>query len=332
MGKDRASKNKQQQAPGYKDPESSRLADALAVWGALGSTFLVSRSSEECKSEGPTDGGIGMTQAVGVLARWGRLCSDLQSSQSGADWQPAQLMVDAMQAWGEVQKGNYRDVLDKSAACLAPFGEPLQEDFGAHGWLKKDREESYTAWLRWIVEKLRHPDLVFRLFGIIDDPVPLQALSENFRRPECEVCILENTRRLDLVIRYEDAVLIVVEVKVTGADSADTAKQEDYFDWMNREPEPFRRAILVANDATEEEYKKFRFVSWAHVCVELRRIAPRYFSSRPIVAAMILAFVSAVERNLLGLSLPDPSAPAITWMAHSAVFEHIKASLSGELQ
>lgn len=150
---------------------------------------------------------------------------------------------------------------------------------------------------------------------------------KTFAPPDREVWIRDNTRRLDIVIKYEGAVLIVVEVKVTGADSAETAKQEDYFDWMNEQPEPFRRAILVANDASMEEYKKFRFVSWAHVCVELRRIAPRYISGRPIVAAMILAFVSAVERNLLNMSLPALEAPAIAWMAQSAIFEHIKESL-----
>lgn len=273
-----------------------------------------------------------MNQSVGILARWGRLGSDLLSFRSEVDWQPAQRMTDAMDAWGEGQKRKYVTLLEQSATRLAPFGEPLRVDFGTHDWLRKDREESYTAWLGWIVGELREPDLVFRLFGIKEDAAALEARGKDFRRPDREVWILENTRRLDLVIRYEGAVLIVVEVKVTGADSAETAKQEDYFDWMNGEPEPFRYPILVASDASEEEYDKFRFVSWAHVCVELRRIAPRYVSGRPIVAGMILAFVSAVERNLLDLSLPHPDAPPITWIAQSRVFDHIEESLKGELQ
>jgi hypothetical protein len=332
MGKTGATKTKQRQATGYDDPGLSRLADALAVGGALGSTLLVSRSSKECKPEGTTKGGLNMDRAAGILDRWGLLGSDALSSLSEVDWQPAQCMIDAMREWGEVQKGNYLKLLEQSERRFGSFGEPLRVDFGVHRWLWKQREESYSDWFAWIVGELRQPDLVFRLFGIKEDPTAPKVRGEDFLRPEREVCILEGTRRLDFVIRYTGAVLIVVEVKVTGADSAETAKHKDYIDWMNVQPEPFRRAILVAIDGSKDEYYGFRFVPWADVCIELRRIAPRYFSGRPVVAAMILAFVSAVERNLLDMSLPAPEASAMTWMAHSRVFDHIKESLQGELR
>jgi hypothetical protein len=32
------------------------------------------------------------------------------------------------------------------------------------------------------------------------------------------------------------------------------------------------------------------------------------------------------------MSLPESDAPAVTWMAQSKVFDHIKESLGGELQ
>jgi hypothetical protein len=132
------------------------------------------------------------------------------------------------------------------------------------------------------------------------------------------------------VIRFEPAVLIVVEVKVVGADSAETAKQEDYYGWMRGESEPIQHAILLATKADKEEYEKFHPVSWRHVCVELRRIVPRYVRSNPVLAAMILAFVGAVERNLLRMSLPELDAPAMLWMAQSEVFDHIRASMKGK--
>jgi hypothetical protein len=225
-------------------------------------------------------------------------------------------MVEAMRTWTEVCKNAYQALLEESGARLAPFGEPLLVDFGTHGWLRDEREESYTAWLGWI----------------IDQAAINAAQGAVFRPPERKVPILDNTRRLDLVIQYERVVLIVVEVKVTGADSAQTAKQGEYFNWMRGEPEQFKHAILLATDASKEEYDKFHFVSWEHVCVELRRIAGRYRFTRSIVAAMTLAFVSAVERNLLRMSLPEPDAPGINWMVQSAVFEHIEKSLKGELQ
>jgi hypothetical protein len=241
-------------------------------------------------------------------------------------------MVEGMRSWTEVRKNAYQALLQESEARLAPFGEPLRVDFGTHGWLSDEREESFTAWLGWIIDQIREPDLIFRLLGIEDDAAVSAARGAVFRPPDREVPILDNTRRLDLVIRYEGVVLIVVEVKVTGADSAQTAKQAEYFGWMTGQPEQFKRAVLLATDASEEEYDKFRFVSWGHVCAELRRLASRYRLTRPIVAAMILAFVSAVERNLLQMSLPKSDAPAISWMAQSAVFEHIEKSLKGAQQ
>jgi hypothetical protein len=241
-------------------------------------------------------------------------------------------MMEALRTWADVRKNAYWTLLQESDARLAPFGEPLRVDFGTHRWLRDDREESYTAWLGWIIEQIKEPDLVFRLFGIEGHAAANAARGAVFRGADREVPILENTRRRDLVLRYEGQVLVVVEVKVTDADSAETAKQAEYSGWMREQPEPFQRAILLATDASKEEYEGFHFVSWGHVCIELRRIARRYCSTRPIVAAMILAFVSAVERNLLRMSLPESDAPAISWMAQSAVFEHIERSLKGELQ
>jgi hypothetical protein len=240
-------------------------------------------------------------------------------------------MLEAARTWAENFKKLFEALIEESEIHLAPFGEPLRVDFGAHGWLSDDREESYTAWLGWIIEQLREPDLVFGLFGIGDDPAARGARSSVFSA-EREVAILDNTRRLDLVVRYRGAALLVIEVKVTGADRAETAKQREYFDWMQKQSEPFQRAILLATDASVEEYENFRFVSWGDVCVELRKIAGRSCSARSVVAAMILAFVSAVERNLLAMSLPEADAPAINWMAQSSVFEHIEESLKGELQ
>jgi len=332
MGKTDGTKIMQRQPNGFDDPALGRLAQTLAVWGALGSTSLISKPRRGNRSHTLTEGGLAMNQAAEILVRWGRLGSHVLSFPSEVEWLPAQRMMVAMRDWGEVQKQKYREILDKSEARLAQFGEPLRVDFGAHRWLKGNREESYSDWMAWIVGELRQPDLVFRLFGIKEDAATVKARCEDFLPPDREVWILENTRRLDLVIRYKGAALIVVEVKVTGADSAETAKQEEYFGWMNGQSEPSRHPVLIACDASEEEYSKFRFVSWADVCIELRKIAPRYFSDRPIVAAMILAFVSAVEENLLNLSLPAPEAPAITWVAHSRVFNHIEKSLKGELQ
>jgi hypothetical protein len=135
------------------------------------------------------------------------------------------------------------------------------------------------------------------------------------------------------VIRYEGAVLIVVEVKVRDADSAETAKQEDYFKWMETQPEQVRFPILLATEARQQEYSKFRFVSWAHLCVLLRRIAPEVYGSRsPIVAAMILAFVGAIEQNLLGYSALGAGDRYGKRLTSSELIDHISRSLEGGSQ
>lgn len=183
MGKTGATKIKQREASRCDDHAFEQLADALAAWGALGSTLLVSRSSEECKPEGTTKGGLNMDRAAGILDRWGLLGSDLLSSLSEVDWQPAQCMVDAMREWGEVQKGNYLKLLEQSERRFGSFGEPLRVDFGVHRWLGEQREESYSDWFAWIIGELRQPDLVFRLFGIKEDAAAREARGKDFRPP-----------------------------------------------------------------------------------------------------------------------------------------------------
>src|SRR5450759_4268879 len=51
-----------------------------------------------------------------------------------------------------------------------------------------------------------------------------------------------------------------------------------------------------------QEYDRFRPRLWSDACIELRLIAARLcMRSENLRAAMILAFVAAVEQNLLGL-------------------------------
>jgi hypothetical protein len=244
-------------------------------------------------------------------------------------------MVDAMRGWAEVQKVKYFRLLERSEGRFGQFGDPLRVDFGAHRWLKENREESYSAWLAWIIEQLESPREVFALFKLeAENAVTAECVGI---RPHvvCEKCIKvpKGEGRLDIIIEYEKVALIVVEVKRVSTDEAELDKQGGYRIWMDQQDaynEKRRFPVLLASKGEEEEEYPggFRYISWAHVCVELRRVAPRYITGSPIVAAMILAFVSAVERNLLDMSLPDRDAPAMTWMAQSAVFDQIEASLN----
>ena len=105
------------------------------------------------------------------------------------------------------------------------------------------------------------------------------------------------------MIRIGGHAVIVVEVKKTDADIADTEKQKGYWAWLQNQPETLKKAILLANGGCEESYDQFRLITWADVCVELRRFASALCAQNELLlAAMILAFIGAVEQNLLGFS------------------------------
>jgi hypothetical protein len=108
--------------------------------------------------------------------------------------------------------------------------------------------------------------------------------------------------RLDLVIRYGLTALLVVEIKVTSAEDADTAKQSNYVAWLNKQPARRRKAILVCLDPQQEEYDGFRPIGWDRVAVNLRLLVrPLVLDGNLTAAAMTLAFAGAVEQNLLKL-------------------------------
>jgi len=109
--------------------------------------------------------------------------------------------------------------------------------------------------------------------------------------------------RLDLVIRFGDKALIVVEVKKEDAEGVDTDKHCGYNRWIDEQNYPHKYAVLLATSAEEEAYEEFSFRSWATVCVEMRRLAIDICKGgRVTTAAIVLAFVAAVEQNLLGFS------------------------------
>ena len=110
--------------------------------------------------------------------------------------------------------------------------DPLDVDLGVHRWLKDGREEAYSDWLelviRQILEKLG-PKQVFELFGFGAAEAILECDEWEFQR---EYCVpyghTDQEGRLDLVIRFGDKAIIVVEVKKGDAEDADTDKHRGY--------------------------------------------------------------------------------------------------------
>jgi hypothetical protein len=242
-----------------------------------------------------------------LLRTWGSLgdTSVVSHKKGLADWDAANRMIDAVGPMLGAERERLKVLLAESRARLAPLEDPFDLDLGLHRWLDADREEAYSDWLQWVVQQARMPEPIYRLFGLGTPPADLPDCPPEGIRREC--CIPhgheERTGRLDLVIRFGDRAIIVVEVKIGDAEAADTVKQKGYARWIARQACPEKHCVLLATSAEEAAYEGFTFVSWQSLSLEMRRLAVEMKDEkRTMAAAMILAFVAAVEQNLLGFS------------------------------
>ena len=65
-------------------------------------------------------------------------------------------------------------------------------------------------------------------------------------------------------------------------------------------------------DAEGFDLHGFRFLSWSEICIRLRRLAPSILANKnPLTAGLLLAFVGAVEQNLLGLAKSEKDLGAL---------------------
>jgi hypothetical protein len=227
------------------------------------------------------------------------------SQRSKGDWNAVRRLVDALQPRLAAEADRLRTVLDESNKRLTPFKDPLLVDFGTHRWLKSEREEAYSDWLQWVLQRLKTPSRVFGVLGITSaqksDRSPV--LVREVRVPHGHS---DREGRLDLLITCGDEALVYVEVKLGAAEDADTGKQQGYRKYLEQQtrvPVANRHAILLITDAAKPEYAGFTPLRWSDVCVRLRRMVSVMVAENDlIVAGMTLAFVGAVEQNLLRIS------------------------------
>jgi hypothetical protein len=110
--------------------------------------------------------------------------------------------------------------------------------------------------------------------------------------------------RLDVVVELPGRAALVLELKRGDANSADTRKQEGYFQEMERSGMTCRYRLLVT-DAPPGEIHHFEPFRYAELCLGLRRwvMAVSNDLRGHTFVALVLAFVGAVESNLLGLRI-----------------------------
>lgn len=278
----------------------------------------------------------------GVLRTWADLgkltCSARRKSRT--DWLPVKRLINVAKDELKAAAAELLALLKESHRRLLPLDDPFNVDLGAHRWLAEDREEAYSDWLEWIVKQIDSPPLLCQMFAL-----ELCSASASWCSPTSvkreEVVDhghAGHAGRLDLVVRFGKQAIIVVEVKKGSAAQADIDK---YGKWLSRQPELRNYPVLLATEdivplpsAVEDKTDgdlNFTFVSWKHVCLFLRRLARRYTNNETcVVAALILAFVGAVEQNLLGMTAVHirRAARGEALMFNPTIVDYLKSAIS----
>jgi hypothetical protein len=134
--------------------------------------------------------------------------------------------------------------------------------------------------------------------------------------------------RLDLLLTLDQSVLIVVEVKKSSADNAETAKQAGYSGWLNSQPYRYSKGLLLITDVSEDDYEQFSPIRWFDLCLRLRSLLLMLETDLDLARkALILAFVSAVETNLLNLVVPP--ADEVQRLFYAKTVEYLTKSMGG---
>jgi hypothetical protein len=107
---------------------------------------------------------------------------------------------------------------------------------------------------------------------------------------------------IDLLISFGTPPRALVGVEVKTVDEQ-YWKQRGYLDSLRQLCEPVD-CVLVANyEVPERQRCGFKLTTWRELSVALRKAIGRYSQQceHPATLAMMLAFVAAIEQNLLGL-------------------------------
>ena len=223
-----------------------------------------------------------------------------------------------------------RTLIEESNKMLEPLSDPLTAKLGLHRWLVAEREEAYSDWLAWVIEQLT-VEQALRVLGILSGSIALY--SHTKLRVRREVVIPKG--RLDIVIRIGAETLIVVEVKKASEQAAQTEKQKGYSAWLNGKDNSLfkdKKSILlvteVSDDYREKAGDQFSPVLWSHVCSSLRELLalPEFRRRELVTSALIIAFVGAVEQNILGFVNPD--AEGGSSLRYASTADYIKQALS----
>ena len=134
-------------------------------------------------------------------------------------------------------------------------------------------------------------------------------------------------RRTDLDIMFGNQGAVRVEVKIRDAGYLDLQQLMD----LKNHSEYFLHYVFLVRSGSLKGCKgKFEIRYWKDVCLNLRRMMPR-LSLVFMQKAMIMAFVGAVEQNILKLPGNLPQLIASKVRINSSVGKHIAEGLKGRV-
>jgi len=183
--------------------------------------------------------------------------------------------------------------------------EPFRVDLGLHRWLHAESEPAYSDWLQWVVQALENKEWILRLLGVPSGSSIIDAAIPKATAVRREVPVWESKGGvlvgfLDLDIWFGHEARVVVELKTFDESFA---KQSQYRRALDSDEVQTDFILLTKDHVESEEVCTFRTRNWESFCIEGRRLIPEVARGKGlVVAALILAFIGAVEQNILGLN------------------------------
>ncbi len=199
--------------------------------------------------------------------------------------------------------------------------EPFLFDFSRHPSLARAREEKYSDYLKWLLDRLfTEVDLVHEILSEmlrISDEDILSKCQGKKPRIEREINVPKGHEgqagRIDLLILF-DNVVIDIEIKIVDAEFADLAKNKGYRESIETiYPEKtytHRHRLLVTdsiydydqNDKSIPIKQQYHVLRWKDICLFLRRVcfSHNVFKNDNLFLGNILSFVGSIEQLLLG--------------------------------
>lgn len=255
------------------------------------------------------------------------------------DWADTTRLLQAAQSVWEKEGAHLESLLKRTREQFDNFPDPFEADYGAHRWLR--RETAYSDWLGWILERIKDYKKVLELFDVSDVFIESKPIKGDVRvKREVTVPFGDPGHMgfLDLVVYCGDKAVLVLEVKVTDANTAYLNKQIGYRESIDRIFYKGIPAVLLVTSYQDEDRQNigdFKLRKWGKFIQKLRKLIWQQLRAYPDARALIpmtLAFVGAVEQYLLRMPFMGPPSKSMggyktDLCTRSGVSRHLRETL-----